>query len=394
MRRIVWEPVLSSLLLFVPVTVHGETTAEALAQLKAVGQQGAGNEAASRAWREVVRQGPSALPAVLQAMDGADERAANWLRTAVDAIAERALAAGKPLPVEALEQFVRQTRHNGVARRLAYEWLCRVDTKTPERLLPGMLQDPSPELRRDAVAAVLKQAQASLDKDDQDGARAGYRRALTGACDKDQVDLIAKQLDKLGEKVDLAAHFGFVRSWLLVAPFDNHKEAGFGVAYPPEKGVDAKAVYKGKDGKEARWIAFTTADPYGAVDLNKTLGKQQGVVAYAYAVIQSPAEQRVQVRAGSLNAIKIFLNGKEIFHREEYHHGIEMDQYVANATLKAGRNELLLKVCQNEQKEEWAQAWGFQVRLCDSVGTAVPFTVAQIEAPTPNRQDAKKEQNP
>jgi hypothetical protein len=390
MRRRNWGGLLA-LLLIASGAGHGETTEEALATLKAVGRQGVGNEAASRVWRDVVREGPSALPTILQAMDDADERAANWLRTAVDAIAERTLDGGKTLPVEAMEQFVRQTQHNGAARRLAYEWLCRVDAKTPERLLPGMLQDPSPELRRDAVAAVLKQAQASLDKDDQDGARAAYRRALTGACDKDQVDLIAKQLDKLGEKVDLAAHFGFVRSWLFVAPFDNHKGAGFNVAYAPEKSVDPKAVYKGKKGVEVSWTAFTTASPYGAVDLNKTLGKQQGVVAYAYAVIQSPTEQRVQVRAGSLNAIKIFLNGKEIFHREEYHHGIEMDQYIANGTLKAGRNELLLKVCQNEQTEEWAQDWGFQVRLCDAVGTAVPFTVAQIKIPTPTREQAKEE---
>ncbi len=57
-----------------------------------------------------------------------------------------------------------------------------------------------------------------------------------------------------------------------------------------------------------------------------------------------------------------------------------MDQYVANATLKAGRNELLLKICQNEQKEEWAQAWGFQARLCDVVGAAVPFTQVSVNS--------------
>ena len=109
------------------------------------------------------------------------------------------------------------------------------------------------------------------------------------------------------------------------------------------------------------------------VDLNKVLGKQQGVVAYAYAVIRIAAERPIQIRAGSPNAIKIFLNGKEVFHRDEYHHGMEMDQYIANATLKAGRNELLVKVCQNEQTEVWAQDWKFQVRLCDAVGAAVPL---------------------
>jgi hypothetical protein len=188
----------------------------------------------------------------------------------------------------------------------------------------------------------------------------------------------------------LAAHFGFVRQWLLLAPFDNTGGAGFNIAYPPEKGVDPKAAYKGKKGAEARWIAFSTADPYGAIDLNKTLGKQQGVVGYAYAAIESPVERPVQIRAGTLNALKIFFNGKEVFHVEEYHHGIEMDQYVAKVTLKPGRNELLLKVCQNEQKEDWAQDWGFQVRLCDPVGAAVPFTQIRIKTDeTPKRKEAR-----
>lgn len=378
MRQTGWGSLLALLLL--PATaIHAETTEEALARLKAVGREGAGNPSAARAWKDVVSQGPQALPAILQAMDEAGAVSANWLRTTVDAIAEQALADGKPLPTEALEQFVRQTRHNGGARRLAYEWLCRLDAETPARLLPGMLQDPSPELRRDAVAAVLKQAQADLDKNDQQAARAAYRRALTGACDKDQVDLIAKQLDKLGVKIDLAAHFGFVRSWLLAAPFDNHEGAGFNVAYPPEKGVDPKAVYKGKDGREARWAAGTTMDSFGLVNLNAELGKQQGIVAYAYAVVESPRARAIQIRAGSPNALKIFLNGKEVYHRDEYHHGSEVDQHLAGATLKAGRNVLLIKVCQNEQKEDWAQDWKFQVRLCDDVGAAVPFTLAPLK---------------
>jgi hypothetical protein len=115
-----WGPWIA-LLLLLAAPAFGETPAEALARLKAVGREGAGNEAAGRAWKEVVRQGPTALPPLLQAMDDADAASANWLRTAGDAIVERALAADKPLPVEPLEQFVRQTRHDGAARRLAYE---------------------------------------------------------------------------------------------------------------------------------------------------------------------------------------------------------------------------------------------------------------------------------
>jgi hypothetical protein len=31
----------------------------------------------------------------------------------------------------------------------------------------------------------------------------------------------------------------------------------------------------------------------------------------------------------------------------------------------------LIKLCQNEQKEEWTVQWQFQLRVCDASGTAV-----------------------
>src|SRR5207245_2227241 len=120
---------------------------------------------------------------------------------------------------------------------------------------------------------------------------------------------------ELGEPVDLAAHLGMLRTWYLAAPFDNTDTKGFPVVYPPEKGVDLAAVYKGKGNAEVRWTEHTTADPYGLVDLNKALGKQKLAIAYAFAAIDSPAERLVQVRLGCINASKIFVNGQEVFAR-------------------------------------------------------------------------------
>jgi hypothetical protein len=83
----------------------------------------------------------------------------------------------------------------------------------------------------------------------------------------------------------------------------------------------------------------------------------------------------VEIRLGCPTAVKVFLNGEQVFAHEEYHHGRRMDQYVARATLKAGLNQLLVKVCQNEQTESWAQSWEFQLRICDSTGGAVPLVL-------------------
>ncbi len=348
-----------------------------LAAIKRVGREGAGNVEASKAWHELVRLGPAALPAILAAFDDGDPAVANWLRPAVDTIAERSLAAHQPLPRPALEQFIAQQGHSGVARRLAYEWLARIDPEAPLRLLPGMLHDPSLELRRDAVALVLKDAQVHRDRGDKPAATAAYRQALSGVRDRDQVDEIVKNLKTLGVAVDVAAHFGFVRQWLLIGPFDSSGGSGFDRAFPPEKEIDRTAQYSGKNAKPVRWTAYTTADPYGVVDLNKALGKSMGAAAYAFAVVRSPTERPVQIRAASQNAIKIFLNGKLILSREEYHHGMQMDQHIGNGILRAGRNEILVKICQNEQPDDWAQNWSFQLRVCDATGGNIPVTVSE-----------------
>lgn len=347
---------------------------KALERIRAVGREGAGNAEAAAAWREVVARGPGALPDVLRGIDGASAAAANWLRTAVDAIAERALARGGKLPVDALEQFIKETGHAPTARRLAYDWLCKADPATPDRMLPGLLHDPSAELRRDAVALAIKNARSLEDSGKKEAAIAAWRKALSGACDQDQVDDIVKKLDGLGVKTDVAAHFGFVRQWSLAASFDNAGARNFDTVYPPEKAVNLDAVYKGKDGTEVKWRPYTTIDPYGSVDLNKAIAKTKGAVAYAYAVVYSPSEREVELRVGSFNAIKVFINGKQVFARDEYHHGMALDQYVGRGVLKAGKNELLVKVCQNEQTEPWAQSWIFQLRICDAAGAAVPFS--------------------
>ncbi|CAN5552385.1 hypothetical protein BH10PLA2_BH10PLA2_08550 [soil metagenome] len=354
-----------------------------LTSLKAVGREGSGNVEAARAWRKLSKADASALPEILTAWDNADPTAANWLRTAVDVIAQRTLAAKKPLPVFELEAFVRQPNHNGAARRLAYEWLVRVDPAAPSRLLSGMLNDPSLEMRRDAIAVAIKDGQTLVGKD-KDAGRKAFEKALTAARDRDQVEALNVELKKLGAPVDLAKHFNFVQSWSLIGPFDNSKGKGFDKAYPPETGVDLQATYEGKKGSTIRWTPGVTVDPFGMVDLNKQVGKHMGAVAYAFAEVESTEARPVQIRVGSNNAVKIYLNGKPLFAREEYHHGIEMDQYVGQGELKAGKNQLLLKVCQNEQTDSWAQLWSFQLRLTDAVGGAIPVRVV---AATPSQKE-------
>ncbi len=68
---------------------------------------------------------------------------------------------------------------------------------------------------------------------------------------------------------------------------------------------------------------------------------------------------------------RVYLNGKLIDEHRVYHSGCEWDQYVSRGVLRPGRNALLVKCCQNEQKQDWAVHWRFQFRVCDQRGKPV-----------------------
>jgi hypothetical protein len=373
-----------------PLVAAGEDLQTLLARIKAVGPEGKGHVAAAKAWRQLAGAGPEILLPTLTALNDANPSAANWLRSAVEAVVDRGLASGKTLPADRLEAFVRDTRHSGPARRLAYDCLLRIDKTASQRLIPKMLDDPGAELRRDAVALVIQEADLRFDKKDLPAAAIAYRKALAAARDRDQVEQIAKRLKDLKAPVDLTRHFGFITRWQLIGPFDNTAGQGFKKAFPPETRVGLAAPLEGKKTKQLRWVDHETTQAYGMVDLNTALGKHMGATAYAHAVVSSPKDQPVQLRAGSNNAVKLFLNGKQVFTREEYHHGIRMDQHVGTGLLKAGRNEILVKICQNEQTDSWAQLWSFQLRVCDAIGGPIPLKLELA----PVKQSSKKKEQP
>ena len=353
-----------------------------LRTIRAVESEGRGNKEAAVAWRELAQGSAQDLPAIFLAFDGANPLAVNYLRGLVETISQRELEKGAKLPLAAIEKFVLDTSHDPHGRRMAYELLAKVDSTTSDRLIPGMINDPSVEFRRDAVARLIDEAAKLLTAEKRDEARHTLGQALVAARDDDQIQALKKQLEGLGEKVDLPAHFGFLMSWRLVAPFDNVDKKGLAAVYPPERGLDLAAMYEGKEGQKIGWVPHTTENEYGVVDLAKALSPFKGAVAYATTEFQSDAERQVDFRLGTPNSWKVWLNGELIFAREEYHRGMNLDQYRMRGKLKPGKNVILIKICQNEQTEEWAQRWQFQFRVCDATGTAV-LSTDRTGKPTP-----------
>ncbi|MGI9427204.1 MAG: hypothetical protein ACR2NM_01000 [Bythopirellula sp.] len=340
--------------------------------------------AAQDSWREIVNTGGAEnLPLILQAMGGVAGRAPrraskeigpltqNWLRAAVDTIAEREVQKTGSLPTELLETFVQDKSQSPRARRVAYEWLAKSDSTAPARLLPMMLDDASLELRYDAIALLLDEAEASADEA---AKLEKYQRALRSAREKGQLQACAEALKQLGQAPNMARQLGFLVEWKVIGPFDNTDRKGFNKIHLAVDQIDLDAEYAGKHG-QVSWIDAVAEqeqlEDMGKVDFNAALVEEKSVLAYAYTTFVADRELNVECRYESKEATKLWVNGAELAVNPVYHSGGGFDQYIVPCRLKQGQNEIVIKVCQNEQTQSWTKPWDFRLRVTDELGGAI-----------------------
>ncbi|MAQ90819.1 MAG: hypothetical protein CMM03_13265 [Rhodopirellula sp.] len=351
-------------------TSHGAEVSELTAIVNKIGIKGQGHSEARKAMRQLAQLEPDSAVAILTHFDSSNKLAVNWLRAAVDGILEDGVAEAQELPIAALVKFLHDREQDANARRVAYEWIIEVEPQRKSAILEKSLNDPSLEIRREAVAFALGSA-SNLEETSTEKALEKYRATLVSARDIDQIDSITKSIERLGGTVDLPSHFGFLMNWHLIGPFDNSGKSGFNVAYGPENAIKLQAAEVGKTGS-VKWFEHSTEDPYGLVDLNSIMPeKYKGAIVYAYTTFDTDSEREVEIRLGCINGNKVWVNGKLITSNHVYHANTSIDQYIAKAKFRAGTNEILVKVAQNEQEESWAQRWQFQLRICDQYGTAI-----------------------
>jgi len=319
----------------------------AIKTINAVGTEGTGNAEAAKAWGELVKGGPDALFPILSGIVDSKPTAANWLRTAVDAIAEKQHKAGGKFDAEKLTAFVKDLKGSPTARHVAFALLQKQEPAKANAMLSGFIDDPSIDLRREGIEHLFVSQTTRGSPPDAEV----LATLFAAAREKDQVEKIAKELEHLKRPTDITKHFGYITQWSLSSNFDNKDGLGYAKKYGPETDAERKG-----------WKAAQSSEKYGFLDLNAALGKKMNAVAYAEAIVVADAETPAELRVASQNAIKIFLNGKEVFAREEYHHGTKMDQHVAKLTLAKGKNAILLKICQN----------GYALRLGPSLGLCGP----------------------
>jgi hypothetical protein len=363
-----WIPIAVLLLSLTTPLAASESIQSSIEKIRAVAKEGQGNGQAGVAWKNLAAADPKSIPAILAGMDGANDLAMNWLRNAIDTIVAKNSA--KKLPIAKLETFVKDRRHQAKPRRLAFELIQRAEPARAQKMIASFGDDPANELRREAIDKTLSEAALYRTNGDKGQAINSYRAALLSAREVDQIDGIAKTLRELGEKVELPKVFGWVANWKAIGPFDSTNGIGFEKVYPPETNVDFQTEVQGLNGK-VRWQDLKATGDYGLVDLNKPCGALKSVAGYAATEFVSPAARTVELRLGTENAWKVWVNGKFLFAREEYHRGSELDQYRIPCELKPGKNIILVKLCQNEQVEDWTKGWEFQLRVTDSAGTPI-----------------------
>jgi hypothetical protein len=145
--------------------------------------------------------------------------------------------------------------------------------------------------------------------------------------------------------------------WYYIGPFDDKGRRGFDTAFPPEKELDLKKEYVGKNKEKAAWKKGNFPD--GAVHSFMGLFQNRDEAAcYLYREIECVAETELPCSFGSDDSLSVWINGERVLH-EQVERAAAPDQNFATLKLKAGKNKLLLKICNG-----WGD-WGFYFKAGD-----------------------------
>ena len=367
-----WLAIVSTLLLANAPGLHADDIDQWLSAISKTGAGAAGSRAARVAADQLRDQGIVILPRLLDAMDTPNVVAANWYRTVFDDIVQGELKSKSPqLPLPLFQEVVRDARRQGRLRRYLLAFLDRFEPDFRQTWIPGQLDDV--EFREEAVAIALEAAQQAKQNQQPDEARSAFKKAFQHARREDQVRAAADGLKSLGLDVSIVKHMGFVTQWYLLGPFDAPGKTGFKLRLPPETKVDLQATYTGQDGNPIQWKPYQTSDRMGQVNLVQAIAPVKEAVGYAYAELESPRAQEVQLRCGADDNLSVWINEKIALARLQWLNGTRLDRFSATVSLRQGVNRILVKICQGPQHKNPAVSnnWSLQLRFCDKTGAAV-----------------------
>ena len=171
---------------------------------------------------------------------------------------------------------------------------------------------------------------------------------------------------------------GFVANWLVAGPFPNPGErpdnTGFGTDYLKNYGGEAAfAPTNGMEikidgGAAVKFQPYATTGSdiiFGDVAHLKIESSQEKILVYCACWLDSDADKDVEVRVGSDDGYKLWINHQLIAEVHEYR-SMEMDQETHKVKLKKGKNLILIKVDQDTGEYQ------FMLRVVGADGKAAP----------------------
>jgi len=167
---------------------------------------------------------------------------------------------------------------------------------------------------------------------------------------------VAEEYQRLGTPLE--------DKWRVIGPFSTKDVFGFEYAYPPEKEIDMNASYQ-SGGRKLKWQPATDEFYDGHVNLRYIFKKDAWVVGYGVVYVFSPEKRKVQIRLGSDEACKLWLNDKLIWQHYIKADAI-LDRDMVTVVLHPGYNKLLIKVTNTSFD------WGYYLRITDEKGEGFP----------------------
>lgn len=355
-----------------PVLFAGNPIRSAIEAVSKIGAEGSGNEAAIEAAERLRALPAERMARIFDAMKVESPIAKNWFRGIARDISRRTGG----LSDEHLEAYIVDRTRNPDGRALAMDFYHEQNPEAAGKIIDNSLNDPSLLIRELAVDRALQKAMGLIEDGDSESAITSLTQILAAARHPRQLQTVIKRLADLGSDVTMADSLAMMTDWQCMAPFDNTQESGFDTVYPPEveflqtSSVDLDSTHPGKDAAIG-WQPIASTDTSGFVDLTGPYERVKGAIAYLYLEREISDATKAQVRLTTKNANKVWINGTEVLVNEVYHSGSVLDQYIGTCDLIEGTNRILIKLCQNEQTEPWAQEFQFQCRLTDPTGKPI-----------------------
>lgn len=221
----------------------------------------------------------------------------------------------------------------------------------------------NPAIENEARTALIAVVHTLVQSSQVEKANQGFDLLIQHNAGSEQLQPMGSLAEALGRSGEWLANSGFITRWKLIGPFPWNPAEAFGIELVGEPDVDLSEEVVVGD-RKLSWKEYDQPDSWGQINLSAAIGAMENASAYAYAEFEAPEAAPGEIRLGSDDWVKVWLNGEAV-HESASFRGVALDQDRVPATFRKGKNTLLLRINQG------VLGWGFVVRITDADGNPI-----------------------